>query len=312
MSDKKELEKQIYNKKVSNIDTEMDKLYSKLKNIKRTLKNVKENGYEKENGEVTEGVDSELSFKRSGKLINHIHELVKEDLIEYGIDKELIYPKVGETSPELQLAGYFKKKRQDVCVKPRDIKEKKTEINWGPILNQKKVTKNKIDIYGEELTRKTLTINIRSQLSGIKKNKDTLFERTIAESINLHKRHRKMVLGEVYMVATHEYVKENGEIKKSVPNLEEYISFFTEINGRIDENDEEYKYERVALIIVDIHEDEVKIYTTTKQLIDDGLVSREFELELEDISFKNFSKDIINIYADRFRVSRILQDEFCK
>lgn len=50
----------------------------------------------------------------------------------------------------------------------------------------------------------------------------------------------------------------------------------------------------------------------TEQLREDGLVSDEFELELEDISFKNFLKDIINIYADRFRVSRILQDEFCK
>lgn len=192
----------------------MDKLYYKLKDIKLTLKNVKENGYKKLDGEVTEGVDRELSFKRSGKLINHIHELIKEDLVEHGIDKELIYPQVGESSPELQLAGHFKKKKQDVCVIPRGIQKKRTEINWGPILNQKKIHKNKIDIYGEELTRKTLTINIRSQLSGIKKNKDTLFERTISESINLHKRHRKMVLGKVYMVATHEYIKENGKIKK--------------------------------------------------------------------------------------------------
>lgn len=317
MADKKSLEKNIYNKRLSMIGkkqlNEKDKLSSKIINIKLNLSNVEKNGYEKLDGEVTEGIDSQLSYKRSGKLINHIHELVKEDLIESGIDEKLIHPPIGETKGELKLVGYFKKKKQDVCVIPRGIDKEKIRINWGPIQNQVKNTrKNIIDEYGEELTRKTLAINVRSQLSGIQKNKDTLFERTIAESINLHKKHKKMVLGEVYMVATHEYIKQEGKMIKSYPNLEEYISFFTEINGRMDEYDEDYKYERVALIILDIDRDEPKIYTTTSQLKEDGLVSEEFDLELKNISFEDFSKDLINIYADRFRVSRILQNKLCE
>lgn len=312
MSSKKKLEKKNYNKNIAKMDrskcNEMDRLYTEIKNIKLQLSSVEEKGYKKLDGEITEGANSQLSYKRSGKLINHIHELVKNDLIEYGIDESLIHPKLDSTSKELQLTGYFKKKKQDVCVIPRDIEKKEEIIYVGPLSNQKKVIKNTIDEYGEELTRKILTINIRSQLNGIKKNKDTLFERTIAESINLHKKHKKMVLGEVYMVATYEYEKKNGERKKICPNLEEYISFFTEINGRKDENDEEYKYERVALIVVDIYNEEPKIYNSTYQLKKDGLVSKEFDVELKDISFENFSKDIINIYSDRFRVSRILID----
>ncbi len=71
-----------------------------------------------------------------------------------------------------------------------------------------------IDEFGEKFTTETIAINIRSQISSIQKNFDTLYERTTSEAINLHDRCPKMCLGEVYMIAVPEY--DDKEIKKTL------------------------------------------------------------------------------------------------
>ena len=55
------------------------------------------------------------------------------------------------------------------------------------------------DIYGADFSEKILSINVRSQMSSVAKNFDTIFERTFAEAYNLHNRLNKMVLGEVFL-----------------------------------------------------------------------------------------------------------------
>lgn len=100
---------------------------------------------------------------------------------------------------EVTLSGDIKQKSQDICLIPKKIPESIEDIECGELrsLNYK-------DKYGHKLTEKMISINVRSQLSSLMKNKDTLFERTYAEALNLHMRCPKMVLGEVYLIPVFE------------------------------------------------------------------------------------------------------------
>lgn len=254
------------------------------------------------------GQKAKEALIRSQKLINYVHEFVKRDLIENGIDPKLIYPPVGQTKPELKLAGFLKQKDQDVCVIPKGISKKRRKIDWGPLAFE-----DIYDEYGHDFTEKTLIINIRSQLSSLAKNADTLFERNFAEAMNLHSVYENAVLGEVYMIPVYEYddkaMEQNKiEFKTKRTNIEKYISFFTALNNRTDVTKDEFKYERVALLIIDFSKDNPIIYTKTSELKAAGLVKDSFNLELEKVSIANFSKDLINIYDSRFSKENICTD----
>lgn len=250
------------------------------------------------------GVKGKESCIRSSALINLIHDAVKKELIEHGLREEFIYPHFGETKPEIKLAGFLKQKNQDVCVLPKGIKKVPEYINWGPMAFQ-----NKTDPYGYEYSTNALVINIRSQMSSLAKNADTLFERTFAESLNLHMRYPKMVLGEVYLIPVYEYddekVKENQVgFKKNQTDVEKYISFFDSINNRIDEK-ETYKYERCALLVVDFRPQQPVLYQNSKQLKDANIISDSFEIEYATLGFDTFAEDIIDVYADRYFIGNI-------
>lgn len=59
------------------------------------------------------------------------------------------------------------------------------------------------------------------------------------------------------------------------------------------------KYERCALLIVDFSKEIPKIYNTSEELKEDGLIYDDFALELGDISFVNLLKIYcINIVKD--------------
>lgn len=244
---------------------------------------------------------------RSQKLINLLHEGVKEALISKGIKKSNIYPPKGDSKPELELTGFFKKKNQDVCVIPKNISKIPRKIEWGPLSFE-----NLMDNYGLEFTRNTLVINIRSQLSSIAKNSDTLFERTYAEADNLHRLYNDIVLGEVYLIPVFEYdeikmLENKVGFKDKQTNLEKYISFFHNINGRVSTNGENYKYERCSLIIVDFSKENPKIYNSTSELKKDNLVSQTFNLELNKITFDRFVEELLEIYSERHKLENILE-----
>lgn len=175
---------------------------------------------------LARGVKGKESIIRSSALINLIHDAVKYELIQNGIAPSQIYPHFGETKPEMKIAGFLKQKDQDVCVAPKNIAQVKRRISWGPLANE-----NVTDIYGEEYTRNTLIINVRSQMSSIAKNTDTLFERTFAEALNLHMMYRDAVLGEVYLIPVYEYDEATMNqrritFKSHQTNVAKYISFF--------------------------------------------------------------------------------------
>jgi hypothetical protein len=251
------------------------------------------------------GVKGKESVIRASGLISLIHDAVKYELIQQGVNPKNIYPRLYETKPEIKLVGFFKQKDQDICVVPTGIEKVEIVIDWGP-LNYL----NKTDPYGPEYSRNTLVINVRSQMSSLAKNSDTLFERTIAESHNLHIRYPDIVLGEVYLIPVSEYDDEQVKQKRVAfkgksTDLERYISFFNSLNGRPNINEDDYGYERCALLMVDFSKETPHLYNSTAELIRDGLVPKDFPVEIATLSFRSFAEDILRIYAERHDIANI-------
>ncbi|MEE1056744.1 MAG: hypothetical protein UH239_05805 [Acutalibacteraceae bacterium] len=264
-----------------------------------TLKNMIEDSIR------TGGVKGKESMIRSSALINLVHDAVKFELQAQGVNPDNIFPHFEKSKPEIKLAGLLKQKNQDVCVIPSNVRKYKTEINWGPMAFQ-----NKTDPYGFEFSTNTLVINIRSQMSSLAKNADTLFERTFAEALNLHMKYPDIVLGEVYLIPTHEYddvAVSNYQVafKSRQTDIEKYISFFNSINNRRTDR-EEYMYERCALLIVDFRANVPKIFRSSDELKSAGLISNDFPIEYKNLSFDNFAEDILNIYGQRYDIKNMM------
>lgn len=257
-----------------------------------------------ENSIITGGAKGKESMIRSSAPINLIHNAVKHDFILNGIKKENIFPPYQQSKPELKLAGYLKQKDQDVCITPSNIKRVPTTITWGPLAFEQKQ-----DSFGYDYSRNTLVVNVRSQMSSIAKNSDTLFERTFAEALNLHMRYSDIVLGEVYLIPTHEYDDDLVKQKKigfkpEHIDIERYISFFNSINNR-NLNGPDYAYERCALLIVDFNRTQPHLYKNSAELKKDNLISNSFQIEYADINYQNFTRDILAVYAQRFNINNL-------
>ena len=253
------------------------------------------------------GVKGKTSMIRSSKPINLIHDAVKQSLIDQGVASQRISPHFGEISPEIKIAGFLKQKNQDVCVVPNGFEKNRRLITWGPL-----AAENAYDENGEAFSINTLVINVRSQMSSIAKNTDTLFERTFAEALNLHMAYPQMVTGEVYMIPVYEYndsVMDNHiiEFKRQKTNVAKYISFFTTINNRAIERNDLYKYERCALLVVDFRPENPKLYESTAELIADGILSHDTELQIEPLVFNTFASDILSTYNARFPIAQLME-----
>lgn len=271
------------------------------KEIESCITNAKNKDKEFSNGSL-----AKQSLIRSSRLIGYLHECVKQELINNKVKPENIFPPLNNSKPEIKITGFLKQKNQDVTVIPTNVKKKETIVDWGPLKHE-----NVMDLLGIDYTSNCLVINVRSQLSSLAKNADTLFERTFAESMNLHTIYKNIVLGEVYLIPVYEY--DEDAAKKNLvsfsnkrTNIEKYISFFSAINNRINDDDDEYKYEKCCLLVVDFSKNKPVIYNTTLELKRDGLISEDFDLELYDISFINFTKDILKKYEERFNIANII------
>jgi hypothetical protein len=232
------------------------------------------------------GSKAKEALIRSQKVINYLHEHVKEELLEAGVNNSSMYPPVGCSKPEVKLAGFLKNKNQDISVIPRGSF---TTVNNLSSLKE---------------VEKILSINVRSQMSSLSKNIDTLYERTFAEALNLHLSHPAQCLGEVYLIPTHEYddkaMERNQVAFKNLSKIEDYIRMFQAINKRDDTATGEYKYERVALLIVDFRNSNPILYSSIEQLKQAGLVSQSTELTMDNLNIENFAADLLSKYAERF------------
>lgn len=246
------------------------------------------------------GIEAKEAMIRSSRPINNIHEAVKAGFIDCGIPRNRVFPPLNATSPEMKLAGFLKQKHQDVCIAP----DGHTPVNE---IMQEGLLLEELDCYGKAFTERIIAINIRSQMSSLAKNFDTLYERTIAEAQNLHVRCQKMVLGEVYMIAVKEYnpvAMKNKKIEfiDKVGAVDKYIKSFQAINGRPDFTKQDYKYERVCLLIVDFSQEPAKIYNSNEELIKDKLMSSKSLSNIDELTWDAFIPSILSTYNDRFNV----------
>ena len=244
------------------------------------------------------GIKAKEAMIRSSRPINFIHEAVKADFIRKGISPDRINPPLGASKPELKLAGFIKQKHQDVCVSPEGYVPDSEIMTEG-------ILREATDYYGKDYTERTISVNIRSQMSSLAKNFDTLYERTIAEAQNLHVRCPKMVLGEVYMIPVKEYdasVMDDNIVQfiDKVGAVEKYIKSFQAINGRLDFTREDYKYERVCLLLVDFAQTPAKIYSSNQDLINDGLLDESSTASIDELSWETFTDAILDSYKSRF------------
>ena len=257
-----------------------------------------------ENAIVDGGEVKKTSVIRSSKIINHIHEFIKQEFINNGISADKIYPQKSKKGPELTMTGFLKNKSQDITVIPSEPKSEK--ISDNSILIGKK------DEIGFELTNKAITVNVRSQLSSLNKNFDTLFERTFAESLNLHLRADSIVLGEIYLVPLLEYNSDHA--KKNVVKFEnllhsKYPIAFNALNNRKNIENSNYKYERVVLLVVDFQHDE-PIIMTKGDLIDHGILNKKSAEYINSDLFDPFTliPDLLEIYKKRHDDINVLKD----
>ncbi len=227
------------------------------------------------------GNKAKEAYIRSQKLINLIHEFIKNEFLNLGVSSQNIIPPLGHSNPELKLKGFLKEKNQDICIVPNK-KSNPEEI---------------------------LSVNVRSQLSSMQKNIDTLYERTFAEALNLHLNYPKQVLGEVYLIPVKVYDDKamlKNQVKfKNFSKIDTYITMFQAINSRSDINVDKYKYERVCLMIVNFGTPKPKVYRTTQELIEDNLLPHDTYLNYEQLSINNFAKDLLEIYDERFGVGNL-------
>lgn len=241
------------------------------------------------------GVDAKQAEIRSSKLINQIHEYVKEELIANSINPTKIFPPLGKSNPEITLTGYFKTKAQDITVLSAAAKPEK--VVEGVLIG-------KLDKIGKDVSDRSISINVRSQLSSINKNFDTLYERTFAESTNLHKRLQRLVMGEIYMLPVRAYdpkAMKNRKIAFLEPFPLKFIPAFHEINKRRVTSGEEEKYERVCLLIVNFDSATPKVIKDVNELVSLGVAnSKQVEaLTLDGLNIDNFVEDLLQVYKTR-------------
>ncbi|MCW6159781.1 MAG: hypothetical protein LVQ95_01680 [Candidatus Micrarchaeales archaeon] len=252
---------------------------------------------------VKDGGAGTTSLIRSKKLIAILHEYIKAELVSAGVAPAKIFPPLGHNSPEIKMAGFLKEKDQDVSVLPENPKPE--EILEGVLAGE-------TDKLGKPIMSKSLCINIRSQLSSLSKNFDTLFERTFAEPLNLHLRTPELVMGELYMVPLYAYDSDAIE-RKAIEFREKlpikYIPAFQELNSRISVKGAEHKYERVCLLIVDFRGKEPKVISSTEDLIKEGFIEKSEgkRYEIEGLTISSFIEDLLKIYEQRHGSTKALK-----
>jgi hypothetical protein len=173
------------------------------------------------------GEDS-INEIRSGSIIEILENWCADELHREGIAESAI-------AHNFKASGFFKTKEQDVSVRCQ---------------------KSGCQIHS---TMPTLSLNVRSQLSSIQKNYDTLFERLVAEALNLHLASPEHVAGYLYLVPLTGYDEKAlkaGRISFTEHyQRKKYVESFEKINLRSSVNDKEWKYERICLLTTDFSMD---------------------------------------------------------
>ncbi len=248
------------------------------------------------------GERARMALIRSSRLILYVHEVGKISICKQ-IEKigrnYVVHPPLGQRGPELKVTGFIKTKAQDLTYIFDDDKLEEEVIKVGAL-------KDQFDPVGKETSERSIVVGVRSQLSSIAKNIDTLMERSFAETLNLRLRLPEIVMGEIYLIPTHEYLSEpmksnSVRFNADATDIEKFVKIFNMISDRIDAEDFEqsYKYERTALIVADFRQSPPKIYQSHSDLVKDGLIPLDSTCDYDSVSITGFSKDLVRIHGER-------------
>ncbi len=270
-----------------------DKLNQTASKIQSLLFNAIRNPETFTNGQgrpYSDGLKAKEGIIRASKLINPVHELVKVSLLDYLNDKFnfewVSYPRIGATRPEIKLEGDIKTKNQDL------------------MFSEQSLDLNNIEIEGQHL-RRLLSVNVRSQLSSVAKNIDTLMERTFAEPIQLRIKYPDLIMGEVYMIPVielnDEECKNNKVVFKSESvsrkNINKFLYYFNKFTDR--SNFKEgmieyyYKYDATTLLIIDLESKPAKFIYKPTDLKKIGLDQEAIE-KYQKLSPIDFEEKLVN------------------
>ena len=180
-----------------------------------------------------DGQAAKEALIRSQRLILPIHEVVKRSLAEELQRRKRrfeIHPSIGKSAPELKISGFIKAKDQDVVVLFDGDEAAAEEIQDGPLAGEK-------DEVGRRQSERSIVIGVRSQMSSVAKNFDTLMERAFAETLNLRLRLPELTMAEVYVLPVAEYdnaAMTNNEVawKRRTVNVAKFIKTFLAITHR--------------------------------------------------------------------------------
>ena len=248
-------------------------------------------GEKKKNGQ-----EAKNAAIRSSGPIQQVHSIVEEaiysKLLEIGMSPNA-WPPIGAKAPELKVTGLLKAKDQDISF---TVDEHESElIKTG-------VEAGSIDPIGYTATNRALVIGVRSQLSSVAKNFDTLIERAFAETLNLRLRAPNITIGEVYLLPLNEFddnaLKQNKVgFKKAKVDVAKFTRIFNAITdpNYINHTQDLYKYNATMLIIADFSNPQVKI------LWDEKDVAKIFGGEIANLMQKilpcNFIDGITTSYS---------------
>tara|TARA_Y100001970_G_scaffold265670_1_gene353536 strand:- start:988 stop:1848 length:861 start_codon:yes stop_codon:yes gene_type:complete len=276
---------------------------NKFKNI--IFNTIKTAQFINTNGEVkkySNGLLAKTALIRSSIPIMYLHESVKKILNKSLSDDTALkwkpYPRMGERSPELKIVGRIKPKDQDIVFLN---KQKKNEIiRYEPLVGFE-------DLIGYQATKTSIILGIRSQMSSVEKNFDTLMERAIAETLNLRLRIKQIIMGEVYMLPLYELddteMKKNKiKFKKKIINIEKYIRTFNSFTLRSNLNSDQFKYDSSMLILVDFMTTPPKIIYNQSDLLSYAK-SKEIIDDFQNVMPENFDKRLIKQYKKIHKIN---------
>ena len=248
------------------------------------------------------GERARMALIRSSRLILKVHEVGKISIcgqIEKNGRNYVVHPPLGQRNPELKVTGFIKTKKQDLTYIFDGDRLEEEVIKVGAL-------KDQFDPVGHETSERSIVVGVRSQLSSIAKNIDTLMERSFAETLNLRLRLPELVMGEIYLIPTHEYLSEpmkanSVRFNADATDIEKFVKIFNMISDRTDteEIEQSYKYERTALIVADFRQSPPKIYQSHSELVEDGLIPLDSTCDYDSVSITGFSKDLVGIHAER-------------
>lgn len=247
------------------------------------------------------GQKAKEALIRSQRLIMRIHEVAKVSLareLDNGHLAHTMHPPIGRSSPELSVAGFLKAKQQDIVATMHSHPPASERIVEGPLAGE-------VDEIGRDCSEHSIIIGVRSQLSSVAKNFDTLMERAFAETLNLRLRLPKLVMGEVYLLPVVEYddkamVQNEVRFRPCSVPIEKFIKTFLGITGRQrDLGESFYKYDRSCLILVDLRSNPPRVFESMDQLKACRVVSRAFQADFQHLSPRGFCRDLVRVYRQR-------------